>query len=46
MEGTPSKDKLFSGNHDHGYKQQFSNVADDNAVKQRDDLSLHVTAGE
>ncbi|CAM0149645.1 unnamed protein product [Urochloa decumbens] len=46
MEGTPSKEMLVSGNHDQGYKQQFSNVADDNAVKQRDDLSQHVTDGE
>ncbi|OEL31049.1 hypothetical protein BAE44_0007930 [Dichanthelium oligosanthes] len=46
MEGPPSKDMLVSGDHDHGYKQQLSNVADENAVKQRDDLSLHVTAGE
>jgi hypothetical protein len=46
MEGTPSKEMLVPGDHDHGYKQQFSNVADDNAVKQRDDLSHHVTASE
>jgi hypothetical protein len=42
MEGTPSRDELVSGNHDLGYKQQFSDAADDNAIKQRDDLSRHV----
>ncbi|KAL6841369.1 hypothetical protein ACP4OV_028887 [Aristida adscensionis] len=43
MEGSPSKEKV-SGNHDHGYKQQFSSVADESAVKQRDLLSQFVSA--
>ncbi|XP_062179919.1 protein ALP1-like isoform X1 [Phragmites australis] len=46
MEGAPIKEMLVSGNHDLGYKKQFSNVADDNAVKQRDLLSQHVAPGE
>jgi hypothetical protein len=44
MEGTPGKEMLVTGNHDQGYKQQFSNVVDDIAAKQRDILSQYVSA--
>jgi hypothetical protein len=46
MEGTPGKEMLVTGNHDQGYKQQFSNVVDDIAAKQRDILSQYVSAGK
>ncbi|KAL6620368.1 hypothetical protein ACP70R_035507 [Stipagrostis hirtigluma subsp. patula] len=45
MEGSPSRE-IVSGNHDHGYKQQFSDVADESAVKQRDVLSQYVSTEE